>query len=130
MKVCIVGYTVVCIYALSLQSLWQFALMAFGVGCFQGSIQSLSRSYYAKIIPNENGGEYFGIYDIFATGASFLGSFVIFVVKKIGLLTGGVFEIGSFTFKSINVAIACLALFFILGYIFLGKSDKERRINN
>lgn len=130
MKVCIVGYTVVCIYALSLQSLWQFALMAFGVGCFQGSIQSLSRSYYAKIIPNENGGEYFGIYDIFAKGASFLGSFVIFVVKKIGLLTGGVFEIGSFTFKSINVAIACLALFFILGYIFLGKSDKERRINN
>ena len=73
-QICILGYTAVCLYALTLTKLWQFAIMAFGVGCFQGSIQSLSRSYYAKIIPDENSGEYFGIYDIFAKGASFLGS--------------------------------------------------------
>ena len=124
-KICIIGYAVVCLYALTLQQLWQFAVMAFGVGCFQGSIQSLSRSYYAKIIPDENSGEYFGIYDIFAKGASFLGSFVIYIVKKIGIKTNGVFNIFGFNIKSINVAIGLLALFFILGYFFIGIAEKQ-----
>lgn len=123
-KICIIGYAVVCLYALTLKALWQFAVMAFGVGCFQGSIQSLSRSYYSKIIPDENSGEYFGIYDIFAKGASFLGSFVIYIVKKIGIRTGGVFNILGFEVKSINVAIGLLALFFIVGFVFIGIADK------
>ena len=123
-KICIIGYAVVCLYALTLRELWQFAVMAFGVGCFQGSIQSLSRSYYSRIIPDENSGEYFGIYDIFAKGASFLGSFVIYIVKKIGIKTGGVFTIFGFGIKSINVAIGLLALFFFLGYFFIGLADK------
>lgn len=124
-KICIIGYTVVCLYALTLTQLWQFAVMAFGVGCFQGSIQSLSRSYYSKIIPDENSGEYFGIYDIFAKGASFLGSFVIYIVKKIGIATDGIFTIFGFQIRSINVAVGCLALFFILGFIFIGIADKK-----
>lgn len=123
-KICIIGYAVVCLYALTLQHLWQFAVMAFGVGCFQGSIQSLSRSYYAKIIPDQNSGEYFGIYDIFAKGASFLGSFVIFIVKKIGIKTNGVFNIFGVSIRSINVAVGLLAIFFILGWIFIGIADK------
>ena len=123
-QICILGYTVICLYALTLQHLWQFAVMAFGVGCFQGSIQSLSRSYYSRIIPDENGGEYFGIYDIFAKGASFLGSFVIYIVKKIGIRTGGVFHFFGGTIKSINVAVGCLAFFFILGLIFIRIADK------
>ena len=123
-KICIIGYAVVCLYALTLQHLWQFAVMAFGVGCFQGSIQSLSRSYYAKIIPDENSGEYFGIYDIFAKGASFLGSFVIYVVKKVGIKSNGIFNIFGFEIRSINLAIGLLALFFILGFFFIGIADK------
>ena len=124
-KICIIGYAVVCLYALTLTQLWQFAVMAFGVGCFQGSIQSLSRSYYAKIIPDENSGEYFGIYDIFAKGASFLGSFVIYIVKKVGIKTGGVFNVFGFSIKSINVAIGLLAIFFILGFFFIAIADKK-----
>lgn len=109
--VCIVGYFCVCLYALTLRTLLHFGILAFGVGCFQGSIQSLSRSYYSKIIPAENSGEYFGIYDIFSKGASFLGSAVIAGVK----LAGG----------TINVAVACLAIFFFLGFIFLRIADKQ-----
>ena len=108
--ICIGGYFVLCIYALTLKTLIDFAFLAFGVGCFQGSIQSLSRSYYSKIIPADSAGEYFGIYDIFAKGASFLGSLVIAWVK----LAGG----------TINVAVACLAVFFALGFIFLRIADK------
>lgn len=79
--VCVVGYFAVCLYALTLHTLLDFGILAFGVGCFQGSIQSLSRSYYSKIIPAENSGEYFGIYDIFAKGASFLGSFCSIIME-------------------------------------------------
>ena len=87
-----------------------FGIMAFGVGCFQGSLQALSRSYFSKIIPPENSGEYFGIYDIFAKGASFLGSLVIASVK----LAGG----------TINVAVATMAIFFAVGFVFLRLADK------
>ena len=114
--ICIVGYFCVCLYALTLKTLLGFGILAFGVGCFQGSIQSLSRSYFSKIIPAENSGEYFGIYDIFAKGASFLGSAVIATVK----LMGG----------TINVAVACLAIFFALGFVFLKIADKQPTINH
>ena len=77
LKACIIGYLCVCLYAFTLRSMLQFGIMAFGVGMFQGSIQSLSRSYFTKIIPPENSGEYFGLYDIFSKGASFIGSAVI-----------------------------------------------------
>ena len=103
--ICIVGYFCICLYALFLKTLFDFAILAFVVGLFQGSIQSMSRSYYTKIIPAERSGEYFGIYDIFSKGASFLGSLVIAIVK----LAGG----------TINIAVACLAIFFALGFIFL-----------
>ena len=110
-SVCIMGYLCVCLYALTLHTLIQFGIMAFGVGMFQGSIQSLSRSYFSKIIPAENSGEYFGIYDIFAKGASFLGSAVIAWVK----LAGG----------TINIAIGLLAFFFLFGFVFLRLAEKQ-----
>lgn len=108
--VCIAGYFAVCLYALTLHDLIGFGIMAFGVGCFQGSLQALSRSYFSKIIPPENSGEYFGIYDIFAKGASFLGSLVIASVK----LAGG----------TINVAVATMAIFFAVGFVFLRLADR------
>lgn len=67
-----------------------------------------------KIVPAERSGEYFGIYDIFAKGASFLGSMVIAGVK----LAGG----------TINVAVATLAIFFALGFVFLKIADKQKTI--
>ncbi len=112
--VCIAGYFCVCLYALTLKTLVHFGILAFGVGCFQGSIQSLSRSYYAKIIPLESSSEYFGIYDIFSKGASFLGSGLIAWVK----LAGG----------TINTAVASLAVFFGLGFIFLIIADRQQAI--
>ncbi|MBR2791552.1 MAG: MFS transporter, partial [Erysipelotrichaceae bacterium] len=65
----------------------------------------------SKIIPAENSGEYFGIYDIFSKGASFLGSAVIAAVK----LAGG----------TINIAVASISVFFALGFVFLKLADKQ-----
>ena len=109
--VCIIGYFLVCLYAFTLRSMVQFGIMAFGVGMFQGSIQSLSRSYFTKIIPPENSGEYFGIYDIFSKGASFIGSAVIAAVK----FAGG----------TINIAVGLMAVFFAAGWLLLKIADKQ-----
>ena len=113
LSVCIIGYLVVCLYAFTLKTMLQFGIMAFGVGMFQGSIQSLSRSYFTKIIPPENSGEYFGIYDIFSKGASFIGSAVIAAVK----FAGG----------TINIAVGLMAIFFFLGFVLLRVADRKER---
>ena len=112
--ICIAAYAGIALFAFFLKHQWQFWVLAVVVGMFQGGVQALSRSHFAKIIPAENSGEYFGIYDIFSKGASFLGSAVIAAVK----LAGG----------TINVAVACLAVFFALGFLFLRIADKQKAI--
>ena len=115
LKACIIGYLCVCLYAFTLRSMLQFGIMAFGVGMFQGSIQSLSRSYFTKIIPPENSGEYFGLYDIFSKGASFIGSAVIAAVK----FAGG----------TINIAVGLMAVFFLAGFILLRIADRTEGLS-
>ena len=115
LKACIIGYLCVCLYAFTLRSMLQFGIMAFGVGMFQGSIQSLSLSYFTKIIPPENSGEYFGLYDIFSKGASFIGSAVIAAVK----FAGG----------TINIAVGLMAVFFLAGFILLRVADRTEGLS-
>ena len=103
-SVCIAGYFCVCLYALTLRTLLHFAILAFGVGCFQGSIQSLSRSYYSRIIPPEQSGEFFGIYDICGKGATCLGTAAVGIATQI--------------FDDSNKGISVLSVFFLLGIIF------------
>lgn len=66
-SVCIAAYFGVAVYALWLDAAWKFWMMATFVGVFQGAIQALSRSYFARIIPKEKSSEYF---DIFGKGKS------------------------------------------------------------
>lgn len=108
--ICICAYTGIAIYALFLVSLAQFWILAVCVGMFQGAIQALSRSYFAKIIPAEKSGEYFGIYDICGKGASFLGTTIMGLATQ---LTGNA-----------NVGIAALSVLFIVGLVFFRKQAK------
>jgi len=108
--VCILGYMFVAIFALFLDSLVKFGIMAFIVGMFQGAIQALSRSYFAKIIPAEKSGEYFGIYDICGKGAAFMGTTLMGVTTQIT--------------KNVKFGVASMGVLFILGLICLRKSNK------
>lgn len=109
--VCILGYFAVAIYALFMKELWQFGIMAFVVGMFQGAIQALSRSYFAQIIPANASGEYFGIYDICGKGAAFMGTTLVGITVSIT--------------NSVNVAVAALTVLFILGLFFFRIATKE-----
>ena len=101
--VCIAAYTGIAVFAFFLTSQWQFWVLAVLVGMFQGGVQALSRSHFAKIIPAEKSGEYFGLFDICGKGASFLGTMIVSVGSQ---LTG-----------SANVGIGMLALLFAVGFV-------------
>jgi len=71
--VCIVVYTLVTLYATQLTSEKEFFIMAAAIGCVQGGIQALSRSYYGRLIPAERAGEFFGFYNMMGKFAAVLG---------------------------------------------------------
>ena len=66
-------------------------------------MQALSRSHFAKIIPAEKSGEYFGLFDICGKGASFLGTMIVSVGSQ---LTG-----------SANVGVGSIAVLFVIGFV-------------
>lgn len=109
-KICILAYFFIAVFAVQLDKQWEFWLLAVAVGCFQGGIQALSRSYYAKIIPENSSGEYFGLFDICGKGASFLGTFFIGFVTQ---LTGHQ-----------NLGVAVISVMFLIGYYFFNKVTK------
>jgi UMF1 family MFS transporter len=53
------------------------------VAVFQGAIQALSRSYFARIIPKEKSNEHFGLMDIFGKGAAFFGTMMMGLVTQL-----------------------------------------------
>ena len=111
--VCISAYFLIALYGIGLHRQYQFWILAVCVGCFQGAVQSMSRSYYAKIIPAEKSGEYFGIYDICGKGASFMGTILVSAVSQI---TG-----------SVNLGVGALSVMFLAGFFLFLKADKTEK---
>ena len=116
----IIAYFFITVYAVFLDREYEFWILAVCVGLFQGTIQAMSRSYYAKIIPHEKAGEYFGVYDIFGKGAAFMGS----------LLVGGVTSLFTPYFEQLasegvqtsltaqSIGVAALSVMFLVGLAF------------
>lgn len=71
--IALVVYMMVCVYAYTMQYVWEFYLMAIAIGLVQGGIQALSRSLYASIIPREKSAEFFGFYNMLGKFAAVLG---------------------------------------------------------
>lgn len=109
--VCIGAYFCFAIYAVFLNSQIQFWILAVCVGMFQGGIQALSRSYFTKIIPAEQSGEFFGFLDICGKGAAFMGTAI---VSTVTLITG-----------KENLGVGMLAILFLIGMILFRITVKE-----
>jgi len=111
-KLCIIAYTCIGLFAIQLDKQWEFWLLAVCVGMFQGGVQALSRSYFAKIIPPEKSGEYFGLFDICGKGASFMGTMLVGIVAQI---TG-----------HMNIGVAVISVMFVIGFFIFNKSAKYK----
>ncbi|MDD2957658.1 MAG: MFS transporter [Lachnospiraceae bacterium] len=110
---CIIAYLGIAVYAMFLRTQAQFWVLAILVGMFQGGIQALSRSYYTRIIPAEQSGEYFGILDICGKGASLLGTTLVSAVSQ---LTGDV-----------NAGVGSIAVLFLFGILFFRIAVKTEK---
>ena len=101
--VCIAAYFGIALFAVFLTNQVQFFILAIFVGMFQGGIQALSRSYFTKIIPASQSGEFFGLMDICGKGAAFMGTAVVSAVSQI---TG-----------SMNAGVGMISVLFVIGFL-------------
>ena len=109
-SICIFAYLCIALFAITLASEWQFWVLAVCVGMFQGGIQALSRAYFTKIIPSEQSGEYFGLYDICGKGAAFLGTFLVSFVAQLT--------------NSTQLGVGAISFMFVIGFILFRKAAK------
>lgn len=124
-KLCILCYTGITLFAVFLMFQWQFWLLATLVGMFQGGIQALSRSYLGKIVPSENSGEYYGLMDICGKGASFIGLALVGLISR--YTDGMTYRVFGMELQSQSLAVASLVIIFVIGYVLFCMADKMNK---
>ncbi len=85
--------------------------MAILVGCVQGGIQAVSRSYFGKLVPKDRSNEFFGFFDIFGKFAAVIGPALYATVAK-------------YTGRS-SFGVLGIMLLFIIGIIVLTAGRKH-----
>lgn len=111
----IATYIFICIFALTLQTELDFFILAILVGTAQGGIQSLSRSMFGKLVPDNKSNEYFGLYNVFGKFSSIIGTSLVGII---GQVTG----------NTLNGVFALIALFIIGGLLLLPVHEQTRDI--
>ncbi|MBT3518236.1 MAG: MFS transporter [Candidatus Marinimicrobia bacterium] len=109
--VAIGGYAVITFLAYFMNDPLHFFVLAGLIGLFQGGIQALSRSLYARLIPVGKEGEFFGFYNMLGKFAAVIGPILMGWVT---VVTG-----------SVRYGILSILILFILGAFFLTKVDFE-----
>jgi len=112
----LVAWIAVLLSASALQrgAAWQFLALGVALGVVLGGSQALSRSLFAQIVPSGREAEYFGLYEISQNGTTWIGSLTV----GLALQWSG----------SYRLAIESLIAFFVLGFVFLLRTDLSRAI--
>ena len=92
----------------------EFYVMAAAIGCVQGAIQAMSRSYYGRLIPADRASEFFGFYNMMGKFAAVLGPFLMAATAAI---TG-----------NSRTAILSVALLFVGGAVMLAFATRSSRV--
>jgi len=100
-------YIAVSCWGYFMQTETQFYQMAAAIGLVQGGVQSLSRSYFARLIPPAQAGQFFGFYNMLGKFAAVLGPLVVGVVAA---STGNP-----------RLSIVALIGFFVIGMLLLSR---------
>jgi UMF1 family MFS transporter len=98
-------YFATTLWAYFLDNVAEFYAMAIVIGLVQGGIQSLSRSFFGRLVPADKSGEFFGFFNMMGKFAAVLGPLL---VGWMALLTG-----------SSRIAILSLVVFFAIGWVLL-----------
>ncbi len=94
-------YAFISLFGFFIDTLTLFTILGLLVATAQGAIQSLSRSYFGKIVPKDKANEFFGLYTVFSRVAAFMGPVIIALVSSLVLslnnatqIPGGVMRYG------------------------------------
>lgn len=98
-------YLLITVWASQITHVSEFYLLAIIIGLVQGGVQALSRSFYAKIIPQHQSAEFFGFYNMMGKFAAVLGPMMMGIV--------------SLTTQSPRLSILSVSILFISGGILL-----------
>jgi UMF1 family MFS transporter len=110
----ILTYAVVVFWSYRLVNLWEFYCIAVLIGVAQGGIQSVSRSMYARIIPLERAGEFFGFYNLLGKFTGLLGPVMVGLV---GVWTGNA-----------RIGILSTLILFVAGAIIITRVNMHKKV--
>ena len=113
-NISIVIYIAIILFSFSLSNSTEFYILASLVGFVQGGIQGSSRSLFAKLIPPEKAGEFFGIFNTFGKAGAFMGPALVGIFLAI--------------FKNTIVMLLPILILFVLGLIVLYFVDTDEVI--
>ena len=105
-------YIAVTVWGTQMQTVAQFYVLAAVLALVQGGIQSLSRSYFGRLVPAAQAGSFFGLYNMMGKFAAVLGPLAVGVTAA---LTG-----------SARLSLLSLLVFFVIGgYLLLRVPDPD-----
>lgn len=73
----IAAYSLIVVLASYISQAWHFFALSIIIGMVQGGVQALSRSLFARMIPIEKSGEYFGLFNLIGRFAAILGPLIV-----------------------------------------------------
>jgi MFS transporter, UMF1 family len=124
-------YMVLTLWGVMMKSRWEFYVLAVLIGCVQGGIQALSRSFYSRLIPREQSAEFYGFYNMLGKFAAIIGPSLM---GGVGLLVKGIMMPPSATPGQIiavghlasRTGIASLLILFVIGGVLFYFVDEEQ----
>jgi UMF1 family MFS transporter len=109
--IAIFTYLLILLWAYHIEAVWEFYLLAIAIGLVQGGIQALSRSLYARLIPQDQAAEFFGFYNMLGKFAAVLGPLLM---GWVSVFTGDT-----------RLSILSISILFIVGGVLLNFVDVE-----
>ena len=110
--IAIVTYMGVTAYASIMTSPVELLVLAAIIGLVQGGIQSLSRSLFSLLIPQDKNAEFFGFYNVVGKAAAVIGPILVGFVT----LTSG----------SPRIGMASILILFALALVFFKRVEEPR----
>ena len=124
-------YMCVTVWGTMMTQRHEFYILAVIIGLVQGGIQALSRSYYSRLIPKAQAGEYYGFYNMLGKFAAIMGPVLMGVV---GLIARRILMPAAPTPEQVvyvgqlasRWSIASILLLFLIGAILFYFVDEEK----
>jgi UMF1 family MFS transporter len=127
----IVTYMGITVWGTMMRHKTEFYLLAVVIGLVQGGIQALSRSYYARLIPEEKAAEFYGFYNMLGKFAAIIGPALMGIVglsvrRLIMPVNPSAADMAAVGQLATRWSMGSLLLLFIIGLVLFSRVDETK----